>query len=103
MGNRVYDLEFQKEAVKLLYKRGGKVTEVSRSLGIPISTLKTWGIKLGHSIKEEKIKPNKKSKEEKIFELEEENRRLRKEISDTNEDNLILKKSISIFLKRPLT
>lgn len=102
MGNRVYDLEFQKEAVRLLHKRDGKVTMVARSLGIPVTTLKTWDLKMGKSIKIDKTK-HTKSKDERILELEEENCRLRKENTNFQEDNDILKKSISIFLKRPLT
>jgi transposase-like protein len=102
MGNRVYDLEFQKDAVRLLYKRNGKATEVARSLGIPGSTLRTWGKKLKNQIRsEEPVK--RKSKDERILELEEEVRKLKKESADYQEESIILKKSISIFLKRPLT
>jgi transposase-like protein len=53
-GNRIYDLEFQKDALRLLYKRNGNISEVSKSLGIPYSTLKTWEIKIGKSIKQER-------------------------------------------------
>jgi transposase-like protein len=56
MGNRIYDLEFQKDALRLLYKRNGNISEVSKSLGIPYNILKTWEIKTGKSIKQEKIK-----------------------------------------------
>jgi len=52
---RKYDLEFQKESLRLLYKRNGKLSEVAKSLGIPLSTLKTWEIKMGSSIKKESI------------------------------------------------
>jgi transposase-like protein len=85
-----------------LYKRNGNISEVSKSLGIPYSTLKTWEIKMGKSIKQEKIK-KVLSKDERIFELEEEVKRLKKESADYQEESKILKKSISIFLKRPLT
>jgi len=98
---RKYDLEFQKESLRLLYKRNGKLSEVAKSLGIPLSTLKTWEIKMGSSIKKESIKSSK-SKDERILELEEENRKLKLERIEYMEENVILKKSVSIILKKPL-
>jgi len=43
-----------------------------------------------------------KSKDERILELEEENRKLKLERIEYMEENVILKKSVSIILKKPL-
>ena len=80
-----YGLEFKEEAVARCQKNG--TTQASKKLGIPQVILNRWKHELKGRAKGETSK-QKPSYEE----LEQENRRLKKEIGYTEEINRVLKK-----------
>lgn len=101
MAVRSYNLEFKREAVKLYYRRGEKLSEVARSLGIPNTTLRGWRDKLGKKIKQETEteKKSKKNKDEIIKDQENEISKLREQVKKLKEDTDILKKSMGLLLQ----
>ena len=92
MGNNnknKYDEEFKANAVRLV--TGGRtVAEVARDLGVSEPALRRW-------TNETKAPVN--DSEERIAELEVENKKLKKELADTKEVADILKKSLGIFAR----
>jgi len=91
---RRYRKEFKREAVQLVHKRAGQVTEVANNLGIHPNMLHRW-------MKEFDNDPsqafpgngNLKTQDEEI-------RQLKKKLRDTEEERDILKKALSIFSHR---
>lgn len=91
---RRYTREFKLEAVQLVHDRGGKVTEVSNSLGIHPNILHRW-------IKEYEDDPtysfpgngNLKTPDEQI-------RQLKNQLREAEEERDILKKALAIFSKK---
>lgn len=92
MGNNnkyKYDEEFKANAVRLV--TGGRtVAEVARDLGVSEPALRRW-------TNETKAPVN--DSEQRIAELEVENKKLKKELADTKEVADILKKSLGIFAR----
>ncbi len=88
---RTYTLEFKREAVWLAQSSGKSIAQIARELGISDSSIHQWRKELaehgseafpgsGHQIA-----------------LEEENRRLKRELERTRQERDILKKTVGIF------
>ena len=89
MGNNKYDEEFKANAVRLI--AGGRtVSGVAKDLGVSEPALKRWVSKTQAPVSDQ---------EQRIVELEAENRKLKKELADTKEVADILKKSLGIFAR----
>lgn len=93
---RKYDDEFKKDAVRLLISSGRTIREVAEELGVERSNLGRW--RLEHLSKLDKV-----SGETGITpsDMEEEIRRLRKELAYAQEQRDILKKACGILSDRP--
>lgn len=93
---RKYDDEFKKDAVRLLISSGRTIREVAEELGVERSNLGRWRLK--HLSKLDKV-----SGETGITpsDMEEEIRRLRKELAYAQEQRDILKKACGILSDRP--
>ena len=92
---RQYDKQFKIEAVRLVTQGGKRATEVARDLGIHVNLIYNWQKQLledgqvafpGHG----KLKP-----------ADEELRRLKRQLTDVEEERDILKKALAIFSKKP--
>lgn len=90
---KTYDREFKINAVSLVTEGGRKVREVARELGIDPNTLYHWKRELLEE--REGAFPGKGH----LSPLEEENRRLRRELAEAKEDREILKKALAYFSK----
>jgi transposase len=90
--NRKYTNEFKQEAIKLALKNPN-ISEVAKSLGIPMPTLHGW---LNAPKEQNKITSNSPSSVD-IKALLEENRRLHKENVVLKEEKEILKKAAAYF------
>jgi len=89
MGNNKYDEEFKANAVRII--AGGRtVSGVAKDLGVSEPALKRWVSKMQAPANDQ---------EQRIAELEAENRKLKKELADTKEVADILKKSLGIFAR----
>ena len=93
---RRYDEAFKTGAVRLVTEQGRQPVEVAKELGICIDTLRNWlkasGIEMGQA--------NRQNREQqRLRELEAENRRLRKQLGEKEEVIDILKKSVGILSK----
>jgi transposase len=90
---KTYDRQFKQDAVNLVIGGGRKVSEVARDLGIEENTLHRWKRELSADRAEAfRGKGHGTS-------LEEENRRLRRELEQAIEDRDILKKALAFFSK----
>ena len=90
MGRRMtrqYTLDFKQQAVDLACQNG--FTKAANQLGVSVSNLHGWNKQLGKS----EIKESKKSKAG----LEEENRRLQREVDELRKVNHILKRAAAFF------
>jgi transposase len=89
---RNYDDQFKKDAVRLLITSGRALKDVAGELGVERSTLGRWRQEhlrtLDAETPEDEVKPSA---------MDQENRRLRKELAHVQEQRDILKKAISIF------
>ena len=86
-----FSKEFKEEAVELVLNSDKSIQEISESLGVHPNNLSRWR-------KEYLDRPGKAFPGNgKRKEYEDDNFRLRKEISDLKMENEILKKSIAIF------
>lgn len=94
--NGKYDEEFKKDAVRLLISSGRKLKDVAEELGVNRSTLGYWRRdhlrSLDAGAETRGIQPS---------EMEEEVRRLRKELAYAQEQRDILKKACGILSDRP--
>jgi transposase len=88
---RIYTREFKLEAVRLSESSEKTVAQIARDLGIPERVLYRWR----HELREqaERAFPGKGHQSE----LEEENRRLRRELDLLKQEREILKKAVAIF------
>lgn len=93
---RKYDNEFKKDAVRLLISSGRNAKDVAEELGVALSVLSRWRrehlMELNAVAGDKGIQPS---------ELEEENRRLRKELAYAQEQCDILKKACGILSDKP--
>jgi transposase len=91
---RIYTREFKLEAVRLSESSEKTVAQIARDLGVPERVLYRWR----HELREqadhrECVFPGKGHQSE----LEEENRRLRRELELLKQEREILKKAVGIF------
>ena len=93
---RTYTKEFKQEAVRLVESSGKSMSQVARDLGISDSTLYNWCQK--NSQLGEQAFPGSVHQRG----LEEENRRLRRELEVTKQERDILKKAVNIFSRSQL-
>ncbi len=91
-----YDEAFKTGAVRLVTEQGRQPTDVAKELGICIDTLRSWlkasGIQMGQASRLNR-------EQQRIRELEAENRALRKQLSEKEEVIDVLKKSVGIVSK----
>ncbi len=91
---RKYTKEFKLEAVQLVEARDGYASEVARNLGITPNMLHRW------------IREHRQDNQYafpglgKLKEPEEEVRKLKKQLADTQMERDILKKALAIFSKQ---
>ncbi len=88
-----YTKEFKQQAVKLFETSGKNKSQIARDLGVSDSALSKWCKELGEH--GEEAFPGKGHQTP----LEEENRRLRREIEVLRQEREILKKAMSIFVQ----
>jgi transposase len=92
---RKYDRAFKLEAVKLVTERRTPLAEAARNLGIHENLLRKWKQQYLEDTADAfpgkgRLKPQ-----------DDEVRRLRKKLSDVEEERDILKKALAIFSKEP--
>jgi transposase len=86
-----YTREFKQQAVQLFETSGKTKTQIARDLGISDSALNKWCKEFGEQ--GEEAFPGKGHQTT----VEEENKRLRREVEVLRQEREILKKAISIF------
>lgn len=92
---RVYTKEFKIESVRLYMANEKNKKKTARDLGIPVGTLKSWIKKhMNEAVNKPKEKPQKRDYEKELKEKDKLIQRLEDEV-------LILKKSIGIFVRDP--
>ena len=94
MSARKYSNEFKEEAVRLMVIDGLSGVEVEEKLGVNRNRLYEWKSKLGHNIALTKDLSGASAQE-----LAKEVKRLKRELSKSEEMNTILKKTIVFFGK----
>ncbi len=94
--HRQYDDEFRKDAVRLLMTSGRKLKDVAEELGVGRSVLGRWRQKHLKKLDKESATTGITATD-----LENENKRLRKELAYTQEQRDILKKACGILSDRP--
>jgi transposase len=93
---RQYDEEFKRNAVELCSTSGKTVSQVARDLGISSNILSRWRRdQAGYG---DRAFPGA-GKLKRGTDLEEENRRLKKDLALAQEERDILKKAMAIFSK----
>ena len=95
MSRRRYDIEFKKEAARLVVEEGRKISSVEDALGITRGVLKDW-VRLYRKHADSAFvgSGNLLPQEEKV-------RRLEKELEQVRRERDILKKAVAIFSKEP--
>jgi transposase len=88
---KVYTKEFKEEAVKLVQRSGKPAAQVARELGVSDSALYLWQKQLVEKGPDTFPGTGHQSA------LEEENRRLKRELEIARQERDILKKVVSIF------
>jgi transposase len=88
---KVYSKEFKEEAVRLAQTSGKPIAQIARELGISDSAIHGWRRELAQQGSE--AFPGKGHQTA----LEEENRRLKRELERVQQERDILKKVVSIF------
>lgn len=89
-----YTVEFREESVRLARESGHTVSEVARELGIGVWTLRGW-IQKAREKERAGMSPEPET-------LEQENRRLRREVATLRQEREILKKAAAYFAKEHL-
>lgn len=95
-----YTQEFKNSAIQLALNSEKSTHAISKDLGVSDKTLYQWLKKYRqeHNLEQPIVKQSKSSTES----LEEENRRLRKELTSVKKDKEILKKAAAYFAKEAL-
>jgi transposase len=88
---KTYTREFKEETVRLAQTSGKPIAQIARELGISDSAIHAWRKELAEH--GEEAFPGKGHQTA----LEEENRRLKRELERVQQERDILKKAISIF------
>ncbi|WP_301067437.1 transposase [uncultured Duncaniella sp.] len=91
-----YDDAFKAGAIRMVTEQGRQPVQVAKELGICIDTLRSWlklsGIQMGQASRINR-------EQQRIRELEAENRALRKQLGEKDEVIDVLKKSVGILSK----
>lgn len=82
MGSQGYSDEFKRDAVKLMSEQGYSLSQASKALGVSTATLSNW---------KKTVMPAEQA------DLAEENRRLRRQVKDLEQERAILKKAATYF------
>ena len=95
-----YTQEFKNSAIQLALNSEKSPHAIAKELGISDKTLYQWLKKYrqDHNLEQPTVKQSRSSTES----LEEENRRLRKELASVKKDKEILKKAAAYFAKEAL-
>jgi len=93
---KTYTPEFKREAVRLAQTSGKPITQVARELGISDTSIHQWRKELAEHGKEAFPGSGHQTA------LEEENRRLKRELERTRQERDILKKTLGIFTRDQL-
>lgn len=88
-----YDEDFKKGAIKLVIENGRNPKKVSEELGISADTIRNWLKQSGYSTTAHK----EKAENDRLKQLETENKALKKQLEKKQEALDILKKSIGII------
>ena len=88
---KVYTKEFKEEAVKLVQNSGKSTAQIARELGVSDSAIYQWQKQLAEKGLDAFPGTGHQSA------LEEENRRLKRELEIARQERDILKKAVSIF------
>ncbi len=88
--------EFKREAVRLAQTSGKPITQVAREVGISDTSIHQWRKELAENGKEAFPGSGHQTA------LEEENRRLKRELERTRQERDILKKTLGIFTRDQL-
>ena len=88
---KIYAREFKEETVRLVQTNGKPIAQIARELGISDSAIHAWRKELAEHGKE--AFPGKGHQSA----LEEENRRLKRELERVQQERDILKKAVGIF------
>jgi transposase len=88
---KVYTQEFKEEAVRLAQTSGKPITQVARELGISDTSIHQWRKEFAQHGKDAFPGSGHQTP------LEEENRRLKRELERVQQERDILKKVVSIF------
>jgi len=90
---RRFTPEYKEEIIKLVTEQGKRVTHVARDIGVSEATVRGWVKKYKeHGENAFPGSGNLRPEDEEI-------RKLKKRLSDIEEENAILKKAIRIFTK----
>lgn len=89
-----YSDEFREEAVRLVVESGCSIPQAARDLGVSVWTLRDWVKR--HREKSGVSSPSRPET------LEEENRRLKRELAVVKQEREILKKAAAYFAKEHL-
>jgi transposase len=92
---RKFDKEFKMETARLMAEGGRKPSDLARDLDIHENVLRKWRQQYLQDAKG--AFPGKGH----LNPIEDENRRLKKELNDIKEERDILKKALAIFSKHP--
>lgn len=85
-----YSKEYKQNAVELV-RDGKSIATVARDLGVTDTSLRRWI---------EETKEPVTDKDARIVELEQENKRLRQDLKESQDTADVLKKSLGIFARR---
>lgn len=91
---RVYTKEFKEQAAQLVVRDGLGLTEAARRLSISVKTLANWVAAAKHG---KRVSASAARKP--VTELEAENARLRRELSEMKMERDLLKKATAYFAK----
>lgn len=108
-GRQEFPKEFKEEAVALLRRSGRSYRQVGADLGVNPSTLRGWydaamgkrRSSAGQDPPAAKpgLAPDAETLEQRLERLERENKQLRKQVTQLEEDRAILKKAAAFFAK----
>jgi transposase len=93
---KTYTAEFKREAVRLAQTSGKPIAQVARELGISDTSIHQWRKELAENGSD--AFPGKGHQTQ----LEEENRRLKRELEIAKQERDILKKAVGIFSRERL-
>ena len=89
---KAYNEDFRREAVRLAESGAKPITQIARELGIHVETLRGWR-------RRARASGDDAAAVGAVPSLEEENRRLRREVERLREEREILKKATAFFAK----